>query len=1249
MLYLVTSNRFEALADALLERIDAQGDRSPLEPHTLAVASLAQRRALTMALAQRHGVAMNLRFVYLAQWLWRAMAARVPGIAPDTPFDAPTLAWRVDRAFADPAFVQRRPRLAPYLGACDPAMRFAFARRTAQIVEHLTTYRRDWLERWSRGDAVPPPASIEPGSPAHRDWVDDEAWQRALWQRLERELGLPGEHPARRFERALKDDAAAGAGAADGTLPRAIHVVALPSVAPLHLELLAALARVIDVRVYALNPSRAYWVDVVSKRRLAQLRTRAPVHALHAEVGHPLLAAWGAQMQAQHALLLHHVDGEIVEDDAFVEPHGSSRLARMQRAILELDGGVTADADHDAEHGRTPIDASRIPIDDSVEIHVAHSLRRELEALQQRLLALFAQPDAPPPHEVLLATPDLDAAAPMIDAVFGAATADARIAYTITGRSTGDDGGSAAALLGLIDLGCGRWSAEDVDAVIHLPLVAQRFGWTDDDLATLHDWIGTAGMRFALDADHRRALGLAADDAWTFDDAIERLLLGHALARGDGASTAPATDPDARPLRAPLAGKLPALEVGGAQAALLGSLASLHHALRQWRACLEAEHDPAAWQRHLLWAVDTFLAPAQPAEYEGLRALRLALSQWLVRLRAADEARALPAALMRLSLEDELRERAAGAVPTGCITFASMTGLRRLPYRVIVVFGLNDGAWGASAAPAEWDLMARAPRLGDRQRRADERDVLLDLMLAARERFWIAYTGRDQRANHVLPPAAVVDEWLEALAAADGVGVDALRRRIVVEHPLQPFSSELFDPDAPPTRRSHHHGYARALDARLDAAVRHGGAVDSHTPRPRDDAALDVDLFDMPGIDDDAASADPTDIDPTDIDPTAARDKARDGSRRRLAAAPAADRIGAAHTVASGAAPPAAAAALVPPVAAEAGDASEPVDDEEDDADDPGLSGNDEAVMLFTRPLSAVPARERRIDVRELQAFFANPAKALLERRLGITLPRTAEPLRGDEPFVVEPLDRAGLARCLMPALLADADDETLAAYARASGLLPSAALGDATIGRELDALRQQAAWLPGGTPRRPAPREIVVPTPDGPWQLVVDTTYHPHDGLAIWRTSKMDAKPRLEAWIEHLALHAVVDDAGDARTRLVTRDKVLPLEALRGDEPGALDPLGELRDLVRLMDEGLRAPLPFMPELSWRALGPLKPSRGARRDARPTPQGERELADPWLLLAWRGRSLVDDPRFLDVAQRVYGALRTLPLDEVDL
>ena len=48
-----------------------------------------------------------------------------------------------------------------------------------------------------------------------------------------------------------------------------------------------------------------------------------------------------------------------------------------------------------------------------------------------------------------------------------------------------------------------------------------------------------------------------------------------------------------------------------------------------------------------------------------------------------------------------------------------MTSMRGLPYRVVCAIGMNDGAFPSTTRPPEFDLMAQAPRLGDRQRRTD--------------------------------------------------------------------------------------------------------------------------------------------------------------------------------------------------------------------------------------------------------------------------------------------------------------------------------------------------------------------------------------------------------------------------------------------------------------------------------------------------------------------------------------------------
>jgi len=122
--------------------------------------------------------------------------------------------------------------------------------------------------------------------------------------------------------------------------------------------------------------------------------------------------------------------------------------------------------------------------------------------------------------------------------------------------------------------------------------------------------------------------------------------------------------------------------------------------------------------------------------------------------------------VVRTALKGLLDDPTRGGVPSGAVTFAAMASLRHLPYRFVCVLGLNDGAFPSTARPIEFDLMVRDPRRGDRQRRVDERNVFLDLVLAARERLYLSYTGKSVRDNSPIPPSVLIAELLDYAAAA---------------------------------------------------------------------------------------------------------------------------------------------------------------------------------------------------------------------------------------------------------------------------------------------------------------------------------------------------------------------------------------------------------------------------------------------------------------------------------------------------
>lgn len=789
-LNIVFSNRFESLAERLFDDL-AQSAPDPFVAEQLIVPSVGIRRRLELDCADRFGVCANVEFSYLAQWLW-AQIGHVIEVREASPFEPATLAWRVFRALGEESVVAAHPRLVAYLNRADAAMRFDLAQRVARLLEQYITYRPDWLAAWLEGRPADGLAESR----------EDEAWQAALWRALMDELGARREHPSVAFFRAVEamgPEATRRAG-----LPERAHLFCLPTIPPLYLDILGKLARWTELHLYVLNPCREYWFEIVDRKRLSYLEARGD--ALYRETGNRLLATWGQQTQAHIDLLFDRAEGAVIDDAAFESPAGNSLLATVQAAILDL---------RDPEPGC----GSRLAGDRSIEVHVCHSLARELEVLHDQLLAMLAQPDALKVSEVLVVTPRLEEAAPLIDAVFGTVPAARRIPYTITGQRSAVENPAAAALLALLDLFASRCKASAVYEFLQRPLVHARFGLSQDDLDRIHDWFQAAGIRWGLDGAHRKAAGLPEVEQHSFRDGLDRLFLGYAMGETP----------------VPFDGRLPAADAEGSEALALGGFAHFVDTLDHWHRAWSTPVAPDRWVERLNALVGDFLAETA----EGIAALqevREAIATLARHWAEAGVAGPIEPEVARAALESLLDDPARGGMPSGRVAFTAMTSLRNLPYRVVCVIGLNDGVFPSPDRPAEFDLIAQAPRRGDRQRRHDERNVFLDLLLAARERLYLSYTGRSVRDNSHLPPSTLLSELLDyvlPLVAAEGESRDEARRRLVVEHPLQAFSPVYFDAGLPKDPRlvSFNAEYCEALQAAKGVGEVEGGKEHGRGPK----------------------------------------------------------------------------------------------------------------------------------------------------------------------------------------------------------------------------------------------------------------------------------------------------------------------------------------------------------------------------------------------------------------------------------
>lgn len=1101
MLHLHLSNRFEILADELLGRLQAErrdGRIGPMQAQHVLVPSAAVRRALTLAAARAHGICAHVEFGFLAQWLWRQVAHGVPRVAEDSPFAAPLLTWRIYAALGDDRpWWRTHPRLVRYLAEADAVMRHDLAATIATLFDQYTTYRPEWLAAWDAGRSVLPPAA---GSIARAD----EAWQADLWRRLAAELAPASLHPGEAFQQALAvpDDRP------PRPLPPSAHLFGMPSMPPLYLPWLERLGHWMDLHLYVLDPCEAYWYEIVDPRRLAHLAGRqarrgAPTRGEgYHETGNRLLAAWGRQTQAHLDLLLDRLHE--VHDHARFAPHaGRHLLASFQNSVLALE--------------ELP-PASVAPDDASIEIHRCHSLTRELEVLHDRLLSLFAADPGLRPGDVLVVTPDLAAAAPVVEAVFSTVPAARRLPFQLTGLPRSRASQPARTLLQLLALVASRLPVSEVFGLLQQPLVARRLGLGPDDLDTVQAWLLDAGVHWGLDAAQRVSAQVPTDPQapgrHSLADGLDRLFLGYALPAGG-----------ATPVRLPGAGPVPLLPAGGAQgsdAVLLGRLHRFVQQLARLREATAALRPAAGWGELTLRALDDFLDTRPPTGAAGsaeaeealqaqadLQELRAEVQSLVGTLEAAGAAALpLPLAVWRRALESALDDPARGGVPGGGVTFSAMASLRGLPFRVVAMVGMNDGAFPTASRPAEFDLLAREPRRGDRQRRLDERNVFLDLLLAARDRVLISYTGRSVRDNAPLPPSVLVAELVDALAPARAASdspddIQRARADWVVDHPLQAFSPEAFDAAEDERRRSHDTELRDALAAGL-----HARAVAAGDVARRSAAALQ------------AAEA--------------AAGEATDAAEDEVAGA-----------AASLAAPPFFPAPL-PAVAAP--------------ASAPRTLRLEQLVEFLRHPCRHLLRRRLGLQLFDDEVVLDDTEPFVTDRHARRALADRLLPalLAGEDDGALVALARAGQELPGGPVGEVEREREL-------ARLRPYAA-----------ALRDEQ--LPPCLPALSI--ELMLTVNGQPWRLTGGLADLRPGGLVRGRHDTLTARDVIDAWVPHLFLNVAISQAGDAAgcepvTRWHALDGVLQLDPVP-------DAAAHLASLVSLFDRGQSEPLHFFPRSAW-------------------------------------------------------------------
>ena len=610
------------------------------------------------------------------------------------------------------------------------------ARRMADRFDRYAVRRPGMIVAWENGSPI---LTAESST----EVLDNEYVMRALSNEqmpqfeLWRELRAAIDQPSWPMVTAQLLDSIANGTNLEG-VPARLLVVGLQSLSLQNLRVLEALATVSDVRVFLVHPSpglERHWSNELATLPL----TRGVVPLRETNFVIPegvdsLVASWSrGSYELQKVLASQGIRPSFAQA---IQNASDTLLHRLQNTVafdLAAVPGTLESSDH------------------SLLIHRCHHISRQVEVAHTALLHAFNELEDLRPDEVVILCPNIESAAPYLEAVFDrpvkvSSGRTIKIPLVVGDRSLREVSDGADLLNTLLAVTMGRFSVDDVMGLAASSLVRKQFKASTDSIALWYRIAERTRVRWGLDAQQRAHAGLNApqENAHTWKAAIERTLVG-------------ATLPDSAPA-IELGGVVPMTDFEVSDIPAIAQLIAILDVLGN----LEVQtHIPQTVGRSCDMVQEALISlagstdPELEAALEALDHVRFSMG--------GEESASIPVAFAEFA--DVLTERltaSPGRQPlrTGAVTASSTIPLRSVPFRVICVLGVDDGSLSLGESEGD-DLVDAQQFVGDPDARAEQRRVLLDAVMAAKERLIITCNGRSIKNNTPIPLVTPLAEFVD--------------------------------------------------------------------------------------------------------------------------------------------------------------------------------------------------------------------------------------------------------------------------------------------------------------------------------------------------------------------------------------------------------------------------------------------------------------------------------------------------------
>jgi exodeoxyribonuclease V gamma subunit len=744
----LVSPRADALLSNLVSRLQEIPD-DPFRREIIVVPSAVYRDWLSEQLAGmlkcpdgRAGVVANVDFLLPGEFY---PLVEVDSNANPLGFSLPD---QLTTACHVLVLMEQYPSLVPSFS--DSTDRMALAIKVAQLFERYAIDRPEMLAAWNSKTAT------DGDSPL----IDRHKWQFELWNLLGERLRVAtGAVKAHQMPKREVSDTI------EHRLGGRLSFFGLEVLSPRAVRAMTTLVGNADVFLYGTLPSQH--VLTVGREVAARLQQpgnhKREIFSDFVDPRHPLLRTWSASAYETAALLWC-----VTNDVTFVEAdYSKSLLGAFQRDIALA-------TELDAQEPGKPI------TDGSIQVHRCHGLVRQVEVARDALLHILDSDQSITLRDVLIVVPGIEQIAALIQPIFEipiAGTASSkyplRLSTALLDGATVDGSDVSQIAFSFLRFVDSRCTRSEIKGIFNIDAVRIALGFDAEALVKIDRWLENIDVRWGISARQRERAGYPLDfrqGSWAW--AVERLAAGAFVQAPEPVEIA--------------SGLTPYDDVGSGDLDTIVQFVSILTMIEEFQDFGRQPRLLSEW----IVRLGQVLQRLVPNDEEFADDLEDAQS---VSARLLDlgkvSGQSLFSAREVLTIVSNLFRGRRGQVRRwgDLVRVGSLGRMRGVPARVVILLGLDDAALAGGSIDGD-DIIAESPRIGERDRRADERLALLATVAAAREYLVVTAEGYTVTSNSDVAPSIPQTELLEAVqksTRAFAAVSTHVSRPLVVSHSRQ--------------------------------------------------------------------------------------------------------------------------------------------------------------------------------------------------------------------------------------------------------------------------------------------------------------------------------------------------------------------------------------------------------------------------------------------------------------------------------